>query len=65
MGRVKTTLIKRVTEDFIRDHGSEFKDSFEENKEIIGRIAKIKSKKIRNAIAGYITRIKKSEVKAS
>jgi len=65
MGRIKTTLIKRVTKDFVREHSNEFKDSFEENKKVLETIARIKSKKIRNAIAGYITRIKKSEIKVS
>lgn len=65
MGRVKTTLVKRVTGDLIKEYGGEFKGSFDENKEAVDRILDVKSKKIRNAIAGYITRIKKNEIKAS
>ena len=40
-------------------HGEEFKETFEENKKIIERFAEIKSKKLRNIIAGYITRLVK------
>ena len=65
MGRIKTTLVKRVTKDLIREYGNEFKDNFEDNKKALGRIAEIKSIKIRNAVAGYITRIKKSGLKSS
>ena len=65
MGRIKTTLIKRVTKDFVREHSNEFKDSFEENKKVLETIARIKSKKIRNAIAGYLVRLVARDKKAS
>ena len=59
MGRIKTRLVKRVTNDLIREHGEEFKKDFDENKEIVSKFAKIPSTKMRNIIAGYVTRIMK------
>ena len=59
MGRIKTQLVKRVTNDLIREHGEEFKKDFDENKELVSKFAKIPSTKMRNIIAGYVTRMMK------
>ncbi len=61
MGRIKTTLIKRNTVKLLELHGDEFKESFEENKAIVSQFSKIESKKIRNTIAGYVTRLVKKK----
>ncbi|MBS3097959.1 30S ribosomal protein S17e [Candidatus Woesearchaeota archaeon] len=62
MGRIKTTLIKRVTHELMRLHFNEFTDDFNKNKGIVNKFVSISSKKLRNAIAGYATRlIKKSK----
>ena len=57
MGRIKTQLIKRISNKLIKEHRNEFKKDFKENKEIVSRLAEIPSKKIRNVIAGYVTRL--------
>ncbi|MBT3395412.1 30S ribosomal protein S17e [archaeon] len=62
MGRIKTTMIKRVTLKLFRDHSDEFKTSFDDNKKVIETLADTKSKKLRNIIAGYVTRLKKKEI---
>ena len=61
MGRIKTQLIKTVTLQLMQEHGQNFSKEFEENKELVEQYANVPSKKIRNIIAGYIARIKKSE----
>ncbi len=61
MGRIKTQQIKRATFDFIKRHRSEFTDKFEENKVIVGNLGEFPSKKLRNIIAGYVTRIIKEK----
>lgn len=60
MGRIKTMLIKRTTEELMVKYGDEFTTSFDDNKLILGGKAKISSKKMRNIIAGYATRLKKN-----
>ena len=60
MGRIKTMLIKRVTNELVNKHAGEFSDEFEKNKELVSGFASIPSKKLRNAIAGYVTRIIKN-----
>ncbi len=61
MGRIKTSLIKRITLDLFRKHGDKFKKTFEDNRELVGQFADISSKKQRNIIAGYITRLVKEQ----
>ena len=60
MGRIKTMLIKRTTEELMVKYGDEFTTTFNDNKRILGGKAKISSKKMRNIIAGYATRLKKN-----
>ena len=59
MGRIKTQKVKRVTEKLMEEHGDEFKKTFAENKELVAEFADIPSRKLRNIIAGYITRLVK------
>jgi len=59
MGRIKTQLTKRITKQVLREHGSAFCNDFEKNKEILPKFVDLPSKKLRNVIAGYISRIKK------
>ena len=61
MGRIKTQLIKRVTNKLVKEHREEFKKDFEENKKVVEEFAIIPSKKLRNSIAGYVTRLMKEE----
>ena len=61
MGRIKTTLIKRTALELLERHPDSFKDNFEENKKIVDELAEIKTKKLRNSISGYITRIVKKK----
>ena len=59
MGRIKTQLIKRVSNELINLHREELKESFEDNKIAVDKLADVPSKKLRNSIAGYITRLLK------
>lgn len=61
MGRIKTKLIKRVTNKLVEEHRQNFKESFNENKKLVSRFADIKSAKIKNVIAGYVTRLMKTK----
>ncbi|MBT4539097.1 30S ribosomal protein S17e [Candidatus Woesearchaeota archaeon] len=59
MGRIKTTFIKRKTKELHKMHGDNFTTDFTENKAIVGKYTEIHSKKLRNVVAGYMTRLKK------
>lgn len=56
MGRIKTAMIKRVTNKLVKQHRGDFRKDFDENKKLVTNFAEIRSKKLRNVIAGYVTR---------
>jgi len=58
MGKIKSKMIKRSAEIFMR-RGVEFSEDFEKNKKILGN--NMPSKKIRNQMAGLLSRIKKRD----
>ena len=57
MGRIKTQMIKRLTHALIDRHAERFGEDFTQNKELVGASIKGGSKKMRNVIAGYVTRL--------
>lgn len=61
MGRIKTKPIKRASLSLIEKASDMFNSEFNHNKKVLGR--DMPSKKVRNMIAGYITRIKKNTKK--
>jgi len=62
MGRIKTTFVKRKTKALWNMYGDKFTADFEQNKKLTTQHTKILSKKLRNTIAGYMTRLKKREM---
>jgi len=59
MGRIKSKLVKRTSLSLLREENS-FTKEFNDNKELLKGVSD--SKKIRNQIAGYITRKKKAGI---
>jgi ribosomal protein S17E len=60
MGRVKSALIKRTARALSKEP-NKFEVGFDSNKKLLGRL--MPSKRLRNRIAGYITRMKKNDIK--
>ena len=56
MGRIKTIPIKTLGDRLIEEHRDKFSSDFEKNKKVLASLEDIKSKKIRNILAGYITK---------
>ncbi len=59
MGRIRTKLTKRLTRKVMNE--AEFTADFEQNKVIMDQVAKSHSKKFRNIIAGYATKLVKNK----
>ena len=57
MGRIKSKLIKRTGKNIMDDE--KFNGNFDNNKMVLGNL--MPSKKIRNQVAGYISRKKKAK----
>jgi small subunit ribosomal protein S17e len=60
MGRIKTRKVKSVTHELLEMYRDQFTGDFNENKLKINELTTVKSKKLRNIIAGYATRIAKA-----
>jgi len=61
MGRIKTTLIKRTAKKLMSDSSDRFTDKFDDNKKSVTESLNVDSKKLRNTIAGYMTKLKRRE----
>ncbi|HIH51912.1 hypothetical protein AUJ61_03195 [Candidatus Pacearchaeota archaeon CG1_02_30_18] len=53
MGKIKSKQVKRASKELM-ENGIEFYDDFGKNKRILGQ--EMPSKKMRNKMAGYLTR---------
>ena len=63
MGRIKTMFIKRQTKELLKQHGVHFTTNFDDNKKMVDKYTITQCKKLRNVIAGYMTRLKQVEEK--
>jgi len=61
MGRIKTQLTKRTTQKIFREHREYLKQDFQGNQDAVKELIPDASKKLRNIIAGYATRLVKSK----
>ncbi|MBU1136717.1 MAG: 30S ribosomal protein S17e [Nanoarchaeota archaeon] len=59
MGRIKSALVKKTAKKLYEEH--DFKQDFKENKALINGL--LPSKKIKNMVAGYITKLKSIHAK--
>ncbi len=59
MGRIKTQLIKRTTEQLMNKYPGQFSEDFASNKVLVDKFVLVYSPKLRNTIAGYLTRLVK------
>lgn len=62
MGRIKTVLIKRKTKELLQKYSDSFTSDFAQNKSLVTQHMQVSSKKLRNIVAGYVTRLKKKGV---
>jgi ribosomal protein S17E len=58
MGRIKSTLVKRTSNNLLKED-NKFNGTFDRNKKLLADT--MPSKKVRNKIAGYIARLKRRE----
>ncbi len=56
MGRIKSMLIKRTSKNLLKEENV-FSQDFEKNKKVLGNT--MPSKRLKNKIAGYISRLKR------
>ncbi len=59
MGRIKTKVIKRATQKVMEQHADSFSGDFSRNKAAVRSFLDIKSHKLENIVAGYVTKLVK------
>ena len=63
MGNVRTEQIKRTAKELIKRYHDKFSGDFENNKHLVNSLVQGGTPKVKNQIAGYITRSLASEAK--
>ncbi len=63
LGRIKTTYVKNVAKELLEKYPNLFTGDYEKNKETLEKVCRIKSKRLRNTIAGYIASLLNSHAK--
>ncbi len=61
LGKVRTETVKRVAAEVLRKYPDRFVNTFDENKNAVQVLVNFESKRLRNLIAGYVTRLKRTE----
>lgn len=56
MGNIRPTYIKRVADELLAKHPTEFGSDFQANKKKVGDLTDVQAKGLRNRIAGLVTR---------
>ncbi|MBA3044879.1 MAG: 30S ribosomal protein S17e [Candidatus Thermoplasmatota archaeon] len=58
MGNIRPTYIKRVAIDLVKKYPEMFTDDFDHNKAAVTNLTDITNIKMRNRVAGYVTRFR-------
>ena len=59
MGNIRPTYIKRVAIELVKRYPERFTDDYQHNKSAVEEVTDIQNPKLRNKIAGYVTRFRK------
>jgi len=57
LGKVRPERVKKIAKEMLKRYPDRFTTDFENNKKLLGSLSKISSVRLRNRIAGYITRL--------
>ncbi|MDO8628279.1 MAG: 30S ribosomal protein S17e [Nanoarchaeota archaeon] len=57
MGRIRSTAVKRTGKKLLQTRLDKVAKDFATNKKVVDELVDVKSKKLRNVLAGYLTKI--------
>lgn len=57
MGRVRNSIVKRAGEKIVAKYYMRLDKDFHHNKLVVSDVAEIQSKRLRNQVAGFVTRL--------
>ena len=58
MGKVRIAAVKKVSRELIALYPDKFGTDYETNKKALASVVDARTKRLRNRIAGYVTRLK-------
>jgi len=58
LGRVRTEMVKKIAKELLQTSPDRFSTNYEENKKVVDELVNSKTKRVRNRIAGYVTRLR-------
>ncbi len=65
MGKVRPSSIKILCRILVAQYENHLSTDFEENKEFLTQVVEVPTKRLRNRVAGYITRLMKIKERES
>ena len=57
MGNIRSQKIKRTAKELVAKYHQHLSTDFDKNKVLVNKLTNVQSKRMRNRIAGYVTRI--------
>jgi len=57
LGKVRPEKVKKIARELVKRYPDQFSADFDSNKKLLNSIVTIYSSKLRNQIAGYVTRL--------
>ena len=57
MGNIRSDKIKRTAKELVAKYHQQLSTDFDQNKLLVNKLTNVQSKRMRNRIAGYVTRI--------
>jgi len=57
LGRVRTEMVKKLAKELFESHHDKFSTDYEGNKKVVDQLVNSKTKRVRNRVAGYVTRL--------
>ncbi len=58
MGKVRIAAVKKVARELVQLYPDRFTTNYESNKTVLADLVDAKTKRLRNRIVGYVTRLK-------
>jgi small subunit ribosomal protein S17e len=62
VGKVRIAAVKKVARELVARYPDKFTTDYESNKKVLADLVDAKTKRLRNRVVGYVTRLKIVEI---
>jgi small subunit ribosomal protein S17e len=63
VGKVRIAAVKKVARELVERYPDKFTTDYESNKKVLADLVDAKTKRLRNRVVGYVTRLKIVEIR--